>query len=84
MEGGREKEREKISMCERRMDRLLLTHPQLEAWPVTQACALKGNPARDRGVVGTKPSVLSHTSEGMCSSFASCHSKEMETGVRSP
>ena len=40
--GGRKKGRE-TSVCERYINWLPLTHPQLRTWPTTQACALTGN-----------------------------------------
>ena len=38
---GREKDRETL-MYERYINQLPLAHPQLGAWPATQACALTG------------------------------------------
>ena len=34
-EEGREKDRERNIMCERDIEKLLLAHPQLGAWPTT-------------------------------------------------
>ena len=57
-------------MCERYIDWLPLTRPQLGTWSATQACALTGNQ--------TSPLVhwltlnpLSHTSQGTSSSLTS-------------
>ena len=34
-------------VCERYIDRLPLSHPQMGTWPTTQPCALAGNPTSD-------------------------------------
>ena len=62
--GGRERGRE-TSMCERYIDQLPLTFPQLETWPATQACALTGNQTSDLSVCRPVLNPLSHTSQGM-------------------
>ena len=41
---------------------LPLAHPQLGAWPATQACALTGNRTSNLSV----PGALNHTSQGSC------------------
>ena len=51
-------------MCERNIDRLPLSHPQLGTWPTTQACALAENPTSDLSVPRLAFSPLSHTSRG--------------------
>ena len=56
--GGREKERD------RNINGLPLAHPQLGTWPVTQACALTGNPTGDLSVHRPALNSLSHTSQG--------------------
>ena len=40
---GKEEKRRDTLRCERDIDRLLLSHPQLGTWPTTQAYALIGN-----------------------------------------
>ena len=62
-ERRREGERETL-MCERYINRLPLTCPQPGTWPVTQACALTGNPTDELSVCGMTPNLLSHTSQG--------------------
>ena len=51
-------------MCERDIDQLPLTPPQLETWPATQACALTENPTNDLLVCRLVLNPLSHTSQG--------------------
>ena len=60
---GRGKGKEKHSMCERNMDQLPLTHPELGAWPATQAHALTGN--RTSNLLVRRPAInpLSHTNQ---------------------
>ena len=41
-----------------------LAHPQLETWPVTQACAPTGNQTSDPLVSRLLLNPLSHTSQG--------------------
>ena len=56
-------------MCERYIDWLPLTHPQLGTWTTTQACALTGNQTRELLVHRLEVNPLSHTSQG-CSAFS--------------
>ena len=51
-------------MCEREVDLLPLTCPELGTWPETQACALTGNPTRDPLLLRLALNPLSHTSQG--------------------
>ena len=51
-------------MCERYIDQLSLTHPQLGTWPPSQACALTGNRTDNPLVRRPAPSPLIHTSQG--------------------
>ena len=60
-EEGREKERERNTMCKRYIDWLPLAHPQLGTWPATQVCALTGNQTGDLLVCSIMLSALSHT-----------------------
>ena len=61
-EGRREGERgRESSMCERYINQLSLTHPQLGMGPATQACALTGNRTADLSVHRLALSPLSHT-----------------------
>ena len=62
---GREEEREgeKHHVCQRYINWLPLTHPQLGTWPATQACALTGNQTHDLLVGRLVVSPLSHTSQ---------------------
>ena len=60
---GRDKERETL-MCERNIDRLPLTCPQLGTWPAAQACALTGNWTVDLFVCRGVLNPLSHNSQG--------------------
>ena len=53
-------------MCERHMDQLPLTHPQLGTKPETQACALTGNRTWDLSGHRLLLNPLSHTSQGFC------------------
>ena len=53
---------------------LPLSCPQLETWPVTQACALTGNRTNDPLVHRPVLNPLSHTSQGW---FLSCSQKKM-------
>ena len=63
---GREKERERnIDMCERHIDWMPLTHPQLGNWPAVQACALTRNQTGNLPVCRPVLNPLSHTSKGM-------------------
>ena len=55
-------------MCERYIERLPLTRPQLGIWPTTQARALPGNQTSDLSVCRPALSSLSHTSQG-CNAF---------------
>ena len=61
--GGRGKQREETSICERNINWLLLV-PQLGTWPTTQACALTGNWTGNILVCRMAPKPLSHTSQG--------------------
>ena len=60
---GRDKEREKTSICKRYIDWLPLTHP-METWPAIQVCALTGNRTSDLLVRRSVLNPLSHTSQG--------------------
>ena len=60
---GREKERER-NMCERNINQLPLTRPQLGTWRATQACALTGNQTGDLLVCRLVLDPLSHTNQG--------------------
>ena len=61
---GKEKERERnINVW------LLLTHPLLETWPATQACALTGNQTGDPSVPRLALNLLSHISQGKFNCF---------------
>ena len=51
-------------MCERYIDRLPTTQPQLGTWPTNQACTLTGNPNSDPSVHSPALNPLSHTSQG--------------------
>ena len=51
-------------MCERYIDQLLLTHPQLGTWPTTQACVLTGYQTSDLSVCRPALNPVSHTSQG--------------------
>ena len=66
--GGRKSGRE-TSVCERNIDQLTPTQPQLGTWPTTQACALTGNQTSDLSVCRMMPNPLSHTSQGYCHFF---------------
>ena len=67
--GGRKRGRE-TSVCERHIDLLPLTCPQLGTWPATQACALTGNRTCDLMVHNPALGPLSHTSQGKISSLS--------------
>ena len=54
----------KTSMCEKNINWLLLTCPQLGIWPTTQTCALTGNWTSDLWVCRLALSPLSHTRQG--------------------
>ena len=58
-------------MCERNSDWLPLSHPQLGTWPATQACALTGNRTSNLSVHRLALSPLTHTSQGMITSYMS-------------
>ena len=60
---GRERGRE-TSMCERYISWVPLSHPQLGAWPTSQACALTGNRTGDLSVPRPLLNPLSCTSRG--------------------
>ena len=60
---GRRRGRE-TSMCERNINQLPLTHPQLGTWPTTQTCALTRNRTSDLSVGRPALNPLSHTSQG--------------------
>ena len=60
---GRERGRE-TSMCDRCIDRLSLTFPQVETWPTTHACTLTGNQKSNLSVHRPALNPLSHTSQG--------------------
>ena len=64
--GGRKKGRE-TSVCERYINWLPLTHPQLRTWPTTQACALTGNWTSNPSDCTLVLNPLSHTSQGIAS-----------------
>ena len=51
-------------MCERYIDWLPLTRPQLGAWPATQACALTGKGTGNLSVPKLTLNPPSHPSEG--------------------
>ena len=53
-----------ISMCERYINRLPLTHSLLGTWPATQACALTGNRTCNLSVCRPALNPLSHTIQG--------------------
>ena len=52
-------------VCERYIDRLPLSHPQMGTWPTTQPCALTGNRTGDLLVPRWVLNPLSHTSKGV-------------------
>ena len=56
-------------MCERYIDWLPLTCPQLGTWPKTQARALTRNQTGNLSVLRQVLNPVSHTSLGSCSSF---------------
>ena len=63
--GGREG-----STCKRNIYQLLLSRPQPGMWPATHACVLIGNLTSILSACcKTRPSHLSHTSQGMAQSF---------------
>ena len=64
---GREKERERKSVCERYINQLSLTCTQPRIWPITRACALTGNRTCDFLVYRPALSPLTHTSQGSLS-----------------
>ena len=51
-------------MCERIIDYLPVTHPQLRTWPANQTCALTGNRTGNLLVRRPELSPLSHASQG--------------------
>ena len=51
-------------MCERNIDRLLLTGPQPGTWPATQVCALIGNQTSNLLVCRLALNPLSHNNRG--------------------
>ena len=51
-------------MLGRNTDLLPLAHPQLQAWPETQACAPNGNPASSLFIRRPVLYPLSHTGQG--------------------
>ena len=54
-------------MCERNIDWLPLTRPQLGIWPTTQACALTGNRTGDPLIHRLALNPLSRASQGRIS-----------------
>ena len=50
-------------MCERYINQLPLTRPQLRTWPTTQACVLTENRISDLSVHKPALNRLSHTSQ---------------------
>ena len=71
--GGREKERERISMCDRNIGWLPPACSQLGTWLAMQACALTGNWTSDLLVLRLMLNPLSHTSQGKMRIFKTCN-----------
>ena len=53
--GGRRKKEREMLTCERNINWLSLTCPQLGTWPATQACALTGNQTDQASAQFTEP-----------------------------
>ena len=72
-----------IEACERYIDWLPLTLPQLGTWPTTQACALSGNQTSNLSIHRPALNPLRHTSQSKVTNLNGTSALAKATAIES-